>query len=367
MLQHTRAAAGATRRPSVALIVLAAATLAAACRSTPAPPAPVSADTWAVVDGRAITQEVVDKAFRRALNGTQPPSDEESLAAKLRILDDLIVEDILLARARADKVEVAETEVDSAFGEARKNIPEEAFQQELTKRNLTVADMRDGLRRELVTQKLLERDVRSKVVVTDQEVTDFFNANRAQFNFPEDAYHLAQIIVTPVSDGQPPNRTGDDATTPQAAAAKVAMLMERLKTGVPFGDLAMDFSEDPESAQRGGDLGLVPLSAIKQAAPALRDAVLQTKPGTARVVSQGGAHTVLFVVAHEPAGQRDVSMPAVRQRISDTLKGRREQLLRAAYLTAARSDADVVNYEARRVVAGRGQIPPSTSTAGAAK
>jgi peptidyl-prolyl cis-trans isomerase SurA len=362
MLQHRRAVTGAIPRLAVLLPVLAAATLAA-CRSTPPPPAPVSPDTWAVVDGRAITQEVVDKAFRRALNGAAPPSDEEALAAKLRILDDLIVEDILLARARADKLEVAETEVDTAFAEARKNIPEDAFQAELTKRNLTAADMRDSLRRELVTQKLLERDVKSKVAVTDQEVTDFFNANRAQFNFPEDAYHLAQIVVTPVRDGQTANRSGDDATTPEAAAAKVAMLMERLKAGTPFGDLAMDYSEDPESAQRGGDLGLVPLSAVKQAAPALREAVLQTTPGTARVVSQGGAHTVLFVVAREAAGQRDVSMPPVRQRITETLRGRREQLLRAAYLTVARSDADIVNYVARRVVEGRGQMPPSGAPA----
>ena len=44
--------------------------------------------------------------------------------------------------------------------------------------------------------------------------------------------------------------------------------MERLKAGASFGDLARDFSEDPESAPRGGDLGLVPLSAVKQAAPA---------------------------------------------------------------------------------------------------
>ena len=137
----------------------------------------------------------------------------------------------------------------------------------------------------------------SKVTVSDQQVTDFFNANRAQFNLPEDALHLAQIIVTPVRDQQIANRTGDDATTPQAAAMKVKMLMDRLQSGTPFGDLARDFSEDPESAPRGGDLGLVPMSAINQAAPALRDTVLKLEPGRARLVSGGGAHTIVFVVA----------------------------------------------------------------------
>jgi peptidyl-prolyl cis-trans isomerase SurA len=341
----------------VALGALAAAGLVAACRSAPAPPPAVSADTWAVVDGREIRRDAVEKALQR--RGDVPPtlSEEESLTAKLGLLDELIIEDILLAKARALKIEVTESELDTAFAEAKKNIPDEAFQQELTRRNLTAADMREGLRRERLAQKLITQEVGTKITITDQEVTDFFNANRAQFNLPEEAFHLAQIIVTPVRDEQLANRTGDDATTPQAAAAKVAMLMERLKGGTAFRDLAMDFSEDPESAQRGGDLGLVPLSAVKQAAPALRDAVLNMTVGSARVVSQGGAHSVVYVVAREPAGQRDLSTPDVRPRITETLRARREQLLRAAYLTAARTDAQVVNHLARRLVQSQGKTP----------
>ena len=56
--------------------------------------------------------------------------------------------------------------------------------------------------------------------------------------------------MTPTRDAGLNNRTGDDATTPQAAAAKVQMLMERLKSGAPFSQLAMDYSEDPQSAPR---------------------------------------------------------------------------------------------------------------------
>jgi peptidyl-prolyl cis-trans isomerase SurA len=337
---------------TVLAVGLAAACLFAACRSSesaPAAPA-VSADTWATVDGREITREQVERAFRRIGDSTQPLSEEEAMTAKLGLLDDLIMEDILVARAPALKVEVSEAEVDTAYNEARQNITEEAFQQELTKRNLTTADMRAGVRRDLLTKKVLDQEVVAKVTVTDQEITDFFNANRAQFNLPEDAFHLAQIVVTPVADPQLANRTGDDATTPQAATAKVSMLMERLKGGTAFSELARDYSEDPESAPRGGDLGLVPLSAIKQAAPALREATLQVPVGSARVVSNGGSHTIVFKVAQEPAGQRDLSTPNVRERITQGLRARKEQLLRAAYLAAARSDAEVVNYAARRIV-----------------
>jgi peptidyl-prolyl cis-trans isomerase SurA len=341
------------------LVVVVITFTLSACRSTSSPAAPaISPDTWATVDGRAIRRDAVDKAFQRALDASQPPpSEEEAVTAKLSILNYLILEDILLAKAGELKIEVAEAELEKRFTEAKGNMPEDAFQQELTRRSLTVADMRDGLRRQLLTEKVIEREVVSKVTVPDAEVTTFFDANRAQFNLPEEAYHLAQIIITPAREPQLANRTGDDATTPQAAAAKVAMIMERLKGGAAFGDLARDFSEDAESAPRGGDLGLVPLSALKQAPPALRDAVLKTTPGSARVASQGGAHTIVFVVAREAPGQRDLSTPGVRDRITQTLKARREQLLRAAYLTAVRNDADVTDYLARRVVEAQGKVP----------
>ena len=347
------------RRHFVLLIALGAPGFGAGCRSTPAtpPPAAVSADTWAVVDGREITRDFIEKTYRRTGGGSPDLSEEEALTAKLTLLNEVIVQEILVAKAGQLKIELTDKELDTAYAEARKNIPEEAFQKELTRRNLTAADMRDGLRRELLSQKVVERELQSKVVVTDQEVRDFFNANRARFNFPEEAYHLAQIAITPQRDPQTANRLGDDAATPQAAAAKARMLMERLKAGASFSDLAMDYSEDPQSAPRGGDLGFVPMSRLQQAPPPLRNAVLKKTPGTVSLVSQEGAQTIVLVVAHEVAGQRDLSMPAVRENITGTLRGRREQLLRAAYLTAAQSDAQVVNYLARRLVESQGKIP----------
>ena len=86
---------------------LALAGLAAACGSKPAGPAAPSATAWAVVDGREISGDDVEKAYRRTLQGQAPPSDEEVLNAKLGVLNELIVQDILLAKARALKIEVS--------------------------------------------------------------------------------------------------------------------------------------------------------------------------------------------------------------------------------------------------------------------
>jgi peptidyl-prolyl cis-trans isomerase SurA len=349
-------------RVFVALGALAAS--GTACRPAPATPAvTVSADTWAVVDGRQITRDDVDKAYRRRRDGSQTLSEEETLTAKLGLLDDLILQDILLAKARALNLDVAQADLDAAFSDARKNLPDGAFQQELTRRGLTPADMREGLRRELLAQKVMTRELAPKIAVSDKDITDAFNANRAQFNVPEESYHIAQIVVTPVRDPQAGNANGDDATTPEQAAAKVQMLMGRLKAGASFRDLAIRYSEDPQSAPRGGDLGLVPVSRLRQAPPELRDAVLNRAPGSVNVVTVGGTHTLVLVVSHEPAGQRDLSTPEVRTQITGTLRARKEQLLRAAYLTAVRGDANTVNYLARRLLESTGPMPSLLSAA----
>ena len=139
----------------------------------------------------------------------------------MTLLNNLIVQDLLLAKASALKLEVPKSELDTAYTDAKKNLTDEAFQQELTRRSVTAEDMREGLRRQLLAEKVVGQEVGSKIAVTEKEITDFFAANRAQFNVAEEAYHIAQIVVTPVRDAQIANGTGDDATTPQAAAAKV--------------------------------------------------------------------------------------------------------------------------------------------------
>ena len=337
------------------LALVAAVSLASGCGSNSATPQDVSPDTMATVDGRTINREAVEKAFRRGQDPKAPLSPEEAMTAKLSILNEMILQDILVAKAQALKIEVPPSELDSAFAERKKNMADTAFDEALKSRNLTAEDMRESLRRELLTTKLVEREVTAKVTVSDQEITDFFNANRAQFTLAEESYRIAQIVVTPERAAQQTNRTGNDATTPQEAAFKVRMIMERLKSGASFADVAMDYSEDPESAGRGGDLGLVPVSALKRAPEPLQKAVIGQKQGTVTVATSGGIHTIVAVIAHEQAGERNLSMPGVKDAITQTLKGRKEQLLRTAYLSAARGDASVVNYLARRVVASNGK------------
>src|SRR6185436_3583605 len=127
------------------VLSVVAACVAVACGTTPGKETPVTADTWAVVDGHAIMRDDVEKAYRRATDNTAPLSEEENLTTRLGLIDELIIQEILISRARDSKIEVTDSELDTAYAERRKNLSDEAFQQELTRRNLTSADMRQGL------------------------------------------------------------------------------------------------------------------------------------------------------------------------------------------------------------------------------
>jgi peptidyl-prolyl cis-trans isomerase SurA len=344
---------------ALSVIVMIAGCRTAGPASQPAP----SANAWAVVNGHEISKDEVDKAYRRMAPDGQQPSEEEIYTAKLNLLSELIVQELLVAKAAELKVELPASDLDNAFNEAKKNITPSAFEEELKRRNLTAADMREDLRRNLLAQKVVDHEVSTKAAVTDQEVKDFFEAHKAEFNRDEDAVRIAQIVITPVRENQQTNRTGSDAASPQEANAKAQMIMQRLKDGAPFGDVAADFSEDGESAQRGGDLGFVPMSALMKAPAPLRDAVLKSNPGTVQLVSGNGAYTIVLTVAKDKKGQKDLSMPEVKDGISSMLKQRKEQLFRAAYLSNLRNEAQVTNVLAKQLVAAQGKPLPSPPAA----
>jgi peptidyl-prolyl cis-trans isomerase SurA len=218
-------------------------------------------------------------------------------------------------------------------------------------------DLKGDLRRQLSIQKLLNREVVAKITITDQDVTEFYQKNRAQFNVPEPQYHIAQIVVTSRPDATVHNRKNDKAMNELDAQHKIASIEQKLNAGADFSQLAMDYSEDTSSST-GGDLGFHGESSFNQSEPALKKAVMSLRPGeVSRPIQVHSGYVILKLIAKEQAGQREISDPQVQQSIRDTLRNRKEQLLRVAYLTSARDEAHVVNYLARQVLESAGKLP----------
>jgi peptidyl-prolyl cis-trans isomerase SurA len=325
-------------------------------------------DVWAVVNGKEIKREEVDKYYRTRVNPEgQEPSLEESLSQKLNVLDELINNEILLEKAKKLNLEASDGEVEDKFTELKSPYTEDEFQRRLKDQAMTVEDLKLELRRQLSIQKLLNREVVAKITITDQDVSDFYNANKAQFNVAEPQYHIAQIVVTPRKEQQIRNRKNDDATSEAEAQRKVKMLTDRLNSGADFAQLAMDYSEDLNTAGTGGDLGYVPESALNQSDPALKKAVVALKAGQVSQPIQvqpkdGPRILILKLITRESPGLRAISEPQVQQTIRDTLRNRKEQLLRLAYLAIARDGARVTNFLAEQVIEAAGKLPDAAKT-----
>lgn len=265
-------------------------------------------------------------------------------------------------------MEATDGEVEDKFTEFKSPFTEEEFQRQLKDRGVTVDDLKHDLRRQLSIQKLINREVVAKIAITDQDVTDFYKQNQSQFNVTEPQYRVAQIVITPRKDPQVRNRKNDDATSDAEARRKAAALEERLASGADFTQLATDFSEDPTTAATGGDLGYIPESALNSSDAALKRAVLALKPGqVSPVITLRDSYRILKLVAKEAPGQRDLNDPSVQSSIRDTLRNRKEQLLRAAYMAVARDDAKVVNYLARQITESAGKLPAASASPAPAK
>jgi peptidyl-prolyl cis-trans isomerase SurA len=318
-----------------------------------------SPDVWAMVNGIEIKRDEVEKYYRSQVNPEgQEPSQEEALSLKLNVIEQLVNNEILLERAKKLNLEASDGEVEDKFTELKSPFTEEEFQRQLRSRGMGVDDLKRDLRRQLSIQKLLNREVAAKISITDQEVTDFYNANHNQFNVAEPQFRIFQIVITPRKDPQIRNRKNDDATNEAEAERKAKMLMDKLNSGADFAQLAMDYSEDPNTAATGGDLGYIPESALNQSDPALKHTVLSMKPGqVSQPVVLKDSIRILKLVAREAAGLRGVNDPQVRQTIRDTLRNRKEQLLRNAYLAVARDEAHVTNFLAQQVVEAAGKLP----------
>jgi peptidyl-prolyl cis-trans isomerase SurA len=320
---------------------------------------PPDANVWAVVNGEQIRRAEAEKYYKSRLNPQAPtPSQEEALSLTLNVLDELINNDILIQRARKLGVEATDGEVEDKFTEFKTPYTDEEFQRQLKDRGFTTNDLKDDIRRQLTVQKLLNREVIAKISITDQDVTDFYNQNRAQFNVAEPQYRVVQILVTPHKDPQLHNRKNDDATTDVEARRKSAALVQQLANGADFAQLAMDYSEDPATASSGGDLGYIPESSLDQSDPALKHAVVTLKVGeVSPIIPLKDGYHILKLVAKESPGQRQLSDAQVQQSIRDTLRSRQEQLLRAAYMAEARDGAKVTNYLAQQVMESNGKLP----------
>jgi peptidyl-prolyl cis-trans isomerase SurA len=347
-----------SRHQLVALFAVSLMIFSAGCTSKRA-----GDDVAATVDGRKIYRADVEKYYQNQTAGSeQVPVGEQATSLRLSILKELVDNEILMRRAEKLGLLATDEEVDSKLNEIKSPYTKEQFEARLKEKKITVDDFKRDLRRSLTVDKVLNKEITSKINVTDQDITNYYNAHKAEFNLIEPQYHVARILVTTSPNAQVHNLKNDKAQTEADARKKIQMIMNRLDSGDDFGTLAMNYSEDAETSGSGGDLGFAPESSLRNTDPGTRDAVTKLKPGQySAVISLGkpmgkeiGGFQIVKLMSKEPAGQRELADPRVQQAIRSQLRDRREQLLKAAYYEVLRDQARVENYYAQKVLDGNG-------------
>jgi len=323
-------------------------------------------DVMAKVNGHKISNTDVDKYYRNQTAGApQQPTDEQADSLKLSILRELIDNEILMQRAEKLGLLATDEEVDKKLNEVKAPYTPDEFTKRLQERNITLDDFKRDLRKSLTVDKVMNKEITSKINVTDQDVANYYNAHKPEFNLIEPQFHLAQIVVSTVPNPQVRNLKNDKAQNDAEAHKKIQQILDRLDRGEDFATVAMNYSEDPETAANGGDLGFTPQSGLQRTDPVTRDAVMKLKPGqysgiitlTNPQSKQPFGYRIVKLVSKEPAGQRELNDPRVQQAIHDQLVERREQLLKAAYYDVIRDQAKIENYYAEQVLKSAGQQP----------
>ena len=341
-------------RSLLALTLIIVGVAAVGCRS-----GKVGSDVMAKVDGHKIYRSDVDKYFANQTAGSdQQPSGEQATSLRLSILNQLIETEILMRRAEKLGLLATDEEVDRELNKVKAPFTQEQFDARLKDKKITLDDFKRDLRRNLTRDKVLNKEITSKINITDQDITTYYNDHKSEFNLIEPQYHLAHIFVTPSPNPQVRNLQNSKAQNDADAKKKMQMILNRLDSGDDFGTLAMNFSEDSETAANGGDLGFTPESALQNTDPATRDAVMKLKPGQYTGVipvinpanHQQVGYRIVKLIAKEPAGQRALNDPRVQQAIREQLRDRREQLLKAAYYEVLRDQSKIENYYAQEVL-----------------
>jgi peptidyl-prolyl cis-trans isomerase SurA len=316
------------------------------------------------VNGRKILRSEVDKYYKNQTAGSpEQPQGEQATSLQLSILKELIDNEIMMQRAEKLGLLATDEEVDSKINELKAPYTQEEFERRLKEKNLTLDDLKRDMRRNLTVDKVINKEIKSKITISDSDITNYYNQHKSEFNLIEPQYHVAQIVVT-TQPGQVRNLKNDKAQNATEAKSKIQQLLNRLESGEDFATVAMNYSEDPNTAENGGDMGFMPESALKQTDPGTRDAIARLRAGQVSnviPVTMGPAshsiwgYRILKVFAKEPAGQRNLNDPRVQQSIREQLLQRREQLLKSAYYEVVRNQAKVENYLAEELLKNSGQ------------
>lgn len=228
----------------------------------------------AVVNDDVITLSEVEKAgrnFFERIRAQAPAGEVEMALAKGRkeVLSSLVDKMIVTQKAAELAITVEESEIDGAIEQilARNNATVQDFRKDLATMNLSEQDYRNDLRDQILQSKLIGYQVRSRIVVIEDDIKAYYQKEYTQEK-GEGGYHILQM-------GFNWNNEVAGADTKEEARKKAEEIRARVVAGESFAELAKSNSSLPSAAD-GGDIGLL---GKDEMAAYMKDTILAMHPG----------------------------------------------------------------------------------------
>lgn len=214
-------------------------------------------------------------------------------------LENLINLKLQVQEARRMGIRVAEEEVTESIGMIKKkySMTEEKFRESLAREGYTIDEYKRRLYEQILVSKLVSQQIRSKIVLTDKEISAYLAENPKLLESSE-SYRLRQIFFRkPTNENERP-----------AVEARASELVAKIREGADFGEIAKQFSEDP-SAASGGELGIVSRDML---AKDFASAIAPLKQGevSAPFWSDAGLHILKVEEKIEPKKRSDAEEEA---------------------------------------------------------
>jgi len=195
---------------------------------------------------------------------------EHKMLFKVReeIIKKLVDEKIENQQVKRFNIVVSDQEADNTIERIKEinYFTDEDVRKGLKEEGLTMDEYRESLKKQLLRAKLVNREVKSKIVITNEDIKTYYDSHSEKYG-GETKYHLRNILmrVDPLAD----------ATEKRRVKEEMEAVLAKIKDGEPFENMVAVYSESP-LASEGGDLGLF---ALDKLSPALREAVKDLKAG----------------------------------------------------------------------------------------
>jgi peptidyl-prolyl cis-trans isomerase SurA len=303
----------------------------------------------ASVNGKKIMMSEVERIIHQQAGGNESKMSGHELAqARLTVLDKLIQREVLFQRAEQEKLLPTEEQITSSINSQKQQagLTDEDFARQLKDQNMSMEAVREEAKKDLAINALQEKYA-GKITISDREVEDYYNANKQQFVNAR-GVGLAMIMVDPADNSQQ-GVAGDDAKNEAEAKTKIDNINNQLKSGADFATVARARSEDPQSVRNSGDIGFASEDDLKtNGFPA--DLVakffgsMQIGDRTDPVRFPNGKWYI-FKLQDKRLQTENLTLESqgVRQQITVALTNQRKEILNAALLEVALSEAKIVN------------------------